>query len=99
MFVLHDICWNASYYTFKVLVNVFFFVPLATLGLMQVYISSKIRSKCKKGGANNKDEKTPFDKLVIKKRVPVPHSDTPAVLSENEDVASENGRNQHRRRE
>lgn len=92
-FMIHDIFWNAIYYTWNTLYYISL-LPFAAIGLILEYVR-KLTNKCRKG----KEEESPFNRLVMPppaadkelKQSParsqveeVAHIDTPALTSEND---------------
>jgi hypothetical protein len=78
-FFIHDICWNACYYTWRAIFYVLMLLPFAALGLIGVY-AGKLKNKCCK--RKEKAEKSPFSHFP--KPATTPHNDTPALSNEDE---------------
>jgi hypothetical protein len=78
-FFIHDICWNACYYTWRAIFYVLMLLPFAALGLIGVY-ARKLKNKCCK--RKEKVDKSPFSHFP--KPAPSPHYDTPVLSNEDE---------------
>jgi hypothetical protein len=82
-FMLHDIFWNACYYTWHTIFYVLVLLPFAVIGLIGEYLR-KIKNRCLR--CKKKKEPSPFREFSQPpKSSTKTHKDTPALSFESDD--------------